>query len=70
VITDEPNFGRNCVKELPLSELLEKLAEYDELTILELLEIDSHKLVKALMNEIEEKYDELLHKLPDEDEDE
>ena len=58
------------MKELPLSELLEKLAEYDELTILELLEIDSHKLVKALMNEIEEKYDELLHKLPDEDEDE
>lgn len=56
------------MRELPLEELKEKLADYDELTILELLEIDSKKLVEALTDVVEDKYEELLHKLGEDDE--
>lgn len=56
------------MKELPLRELLRALAEYDEMTILELLEIDSSKLVVYLEDVIAEKYEELLQKLPDTEE--
>lgn len=58
------------MREVPLKELLKKLAEYDELIILELLEIDSHRLVRLLQDEIEAKYDVLLEKLDDEEEEE
>lgn len=58
------------MREVPLKELLEKLAGYDELIILELLEIDSHKLVRLLEDEIMDKYETLLQKLDDEDEEE
>lgn len=56
--------------ELPLKELLRRLAEYDEMTILELLEIDSSKLVVYLEDAIAEQYEELLAKLPDDDDEE
>lgn len=56
--------------EVPLKELMRKLTQFDEQTILELLEINSHQLVRLLQDEIEAKYEELLHKIDDEDEEE
>lgn len=56
------------MREIPLKELLKKLAEFDELIILEMLEINSHKLVRLLQDVIEEKYEVLIAKLDDEDE--
>jgi hypothetical protein len=55
--------------EIPLRELKEKLAEYDEMTLLELLDLNSYDLVQLLSDVIEDKYEELLQKLPDEDSD-
>lgn len=57
------------MNELPLNELQEKLAQYDEMTLLELLELNSSDLVKLLADVIVEKYESLLTKLPDDEED-
>jgi len=39
---------------------MEKLAQLDELTILELLDITSEELVEFLADQVVEKYDELI----------
>lgn len=55
------------MKECTIKELMEALSRYDEMTILELLEIDSEDLVELLEYRIEENYEKLLRALPDED---
>ncbi len=48
-------------------ELKEKLAEqYDEISILELLEINSFDLVEAFSDKIEDKYDKLVSEFEEE----
>lgn len=56
------------IYEVPLEELKEKLSSYDEVTLLELLDLNSNQLVNLLEDVIEEKYDELLSKISDEEE--
>lgn len=55
------------MRECTLNELKEALSRYDEITILELLKLNSEDLVELLSDEIELKYEELLRALPDED---
>lgn len=46
---------------MTLTELKEKIAEqYDEITILELLEITSYDLVEAFSDKIDDKYNHLV----------
>lgn len=55
---------------LTLTELKEKIAEnYDEITILELLEINSFDLVEAFLEKIESKYDKLVQEFDEEGDD-
>lgn len=52
---------------LTLQEIKEKLAEqYDEVMLLEILEINSYDIVNAFFDRIEEKYDELNEDLEEE----
>ncbi|MDE1816602.1 MAG: hypothetical protein KGL35_13580 [Bradyrhizobium sp.] len=52
---------------LTLQEVKEKLAEqYDEVTLLEILEINSYDIVEAFFEKIEEKYDKLTEDLEEE----
>ena len=52
---------------LTLQEVKEKLAEqYDEVTLLEILEINSYDIVEAFLEKIEEKYDKLTEDLEEE----
>lgn len=48
------------INERTINELVEKLQQVDELTILELLEITSEELPVLLLDQIEERYDILL----------
>jgi len=48
------------INERTINELVEKLQQMDELTILELLDITSEELPALLMDQIEERYDILL----------
>lgn len=49
---------------LLLSELKQRLAqEFDEVTLLEILDIKSEDIVEAFSDLIEEKYDELIGKV-------
>lgn len=48
------------MNERTISELMEKLGQCDELTILELLDITSEELVPLLVDQIEERYEILL----------
>jgi anion-transporting ArsA/GET3 family ATPase len=45
--------------ELTIEELKEKLATIDEISLLEILEIDSRDLVERFVDKIEDKADEL-----------
>lgn len=45
--------------EITLEELKQFLQRYDEVTLLELLEIDSEMLVQRFSEEIEDNYDKL-----------
>ena len=45
--------------ELTIEELKEKLATIDEVSLLEILEIDSRDLVELFVDKIEDKADEL-----------
>ena len=56
--------------ERTINELVEKLQQTDELTILELLDITSEELPMFLMDVIEERYDILLEYFDDTDPDE
>lgn len=50
------------------SEVLEKLSRIDEVSLLELLEINSEQIVDRFQDVIEERYDELYYRLEDEQE--
>lgn len=52
--------------ELLIEEIKEKLAQMDEMTILELLDITSEELVEFLSEQIVEKYDQLIEYFGDE----
>lgn len=54
---------------LTIEELKERLAQHDELSILEWLDITSEELVEFLSDQIEEKYEDLIEKFSDEEED-
>lgn len=45
---------------------MEKLAQLDELTILELLDVTSEELVEFLADQVVEKYDQLIEYFGDE----
>lgn len=55
------------LNERTLEEMKERLAKFDELTILELLDISSEELVEFLTDQISFKYDQLLEYLDDGD---
>ena len=55
--------------ERTINELVEKLQQTDELTILELLDITSEELPMFLMDVIEERYDILLEYFDESDQD-
>lgn len=57
------------INELTMSELIEKLQQVDELTILELLDVTSEELVEFLQDQIVEKYDQLIEYFDDSEED-
>jgi hypothetical protein len=52
---------------LVLNEIMELLAErYDEITLLELLDISSEELVERFSDKIEQRYEKLQQELDDE----
>jgi len=57
------------ISDITINEMSEKLAMLDELTILELLDITSEELVMFLQDQIVERYDILLEKFSEDDED-
>ena len=54
---------------LTLLEIQEKLKRYDEVSLLEVLEISSEDIVEKFIEKIEEKYDVLLEELEDTEDD-
>jgi hypothetical protein len=54
------------INELTMQDLIDKLGQLDELTILELLDITSEELVEFLQDQIVEKYDQLIEYFGDE----
>ena len=46
---------------LTLEELKERLSRFDEVTLLEMLGVDSEELVEAFSDLIESKYDKLIY---------
>jgi hypothetical protein len=54
------------ISEYTINEMSEKLAQLDELTILELLDITSEELVYYLQDCVIEKYDQLIERFSDE----
>ena len=57
------------ISERTLMELVEKLQQGDEMTILELLDITSEELPMMLIDQIEYQYDRLLEYFDEGDED-
>jgi len=55
------------INERTISEMIERLQQEDELTILELLDITSEELAPMLIDQIEERYDILLEYFAEED---
>lgn len=55
------------ISEYTIVEMQERLAQLDELTILELLDITSEELVLFLQDQIIEKYDQLLERFSDDE---
>jgi len=62
-------MNHHMINEYTITEMMEKLATLDELTILELLDITSEELVIDLQDRIIEKYDQLLERFSDEQSD-
>lgn len=52
---------------ITLTELFEKLKEVDEVTLIELLELNSASLVDKFQDEIEERFDKLTELFEDDD---
>jgi hypothetical protein len=61
------NIALRFMNELTINELKDKLAQLDELTILELLDISSEELVEFLTDQIVEKYDDIIGQFQDEE---
>lgn len=57
------------INELTLQELIEKMSQLDELTILELLDVTSEELCEFLTDQIVEKYDQLIEYFDESDQD-
>jgi len=57
------------INEYTIAELMEKLSNLDELTILELLDITSEELVEVLQDQIIDKYDILMEYFDEPDDD-
>jgi hypothetical protein len=55
---------------ITLEELKEKMKRWDELDILDTLDITSEELVKVFSDEIEDKYDQLTEQEEEDNEDE
>jgi len=55
------------INELTMRDLMDKLVQLDELTILELLDVTSEELVMDLQDRITEKFDQLLEYFGDDD---
>jgi len=49
-------------------ELLEKLKEFDEVTLLEILDISSEEIIERFQDFIEDRYDKLVQDLQEYDE--
>jgi hypothetical protein len=56
------------MNEKTINELIERLQQEDEMTILELLDITSEELPELLIDQIEERYDVLVEYFDEEDE--
>lgn len=52
---------------ITINELFDRLKELDELSILEILNISSEEIVQRFQDEIEERFDNLVTKFEDED---
>lgn len=57
------------MNEKTIMELIERLQQLDELTILELLDVTSEELPLLLIDQVEYKYDQLLEYLDDSNDD-
>jgi len=53
---------------LTLEEVKERLSKFDELTVLELLDVTSEELVEFLSDQIEYKYEQLIEYLSEDEE--
>lgn len=56
------------MNEKTINELIEKLQQLDEMSILELLDITSEELPMFLVDQVEEKYEQLIEYFDDSDE--
>jgi hypothetical protein len=56
-----------ALKEIPLDELIEKLKRFDEITLLELLNITTEDLVDRFEDYVESKYETLVEEVADEE---
>jgi len=56
-----------ALKEIPLDELIEKLKRFDEITLLELLNITTEDLVDRFEDYVESKYETLVEEVSDEE---
>lgn len=56
------------MNEKTIMELVERLQQLDEMTILELLDVTSEELPLLLIDQVEYKYDQLLEYLDDSEE--
>lgn len=52
---------------ITITELFDKLKDLDELSVLELLDLDSEAIVEHFKDEIEDKFDTLVSKFDEED---
>jgi len=52
---------------MTIHDLFDRLKELDELSILEILDLSSEQLIDRFQDEIEDKFDDLIGKFEDED---
>lgn len=60
----------NNINEYTINEIIDKLKNLDELTILELLDVTSEELCEFLTDQIIEKYDQLIEYFGEQEDDE
>lgn len=54
---------------ITLTELLEKLSTWDQMEIIELFNVTSEELVEALKDIIEDRYDNIINEVDDQEDD-